>query len=229
VSSFNFAPWASGLAKASIRDTTTWKVLICRFNPKELTVSKSGRWHAGPQQAATDAPEPDYVSPEARSLSMELFFDDWEALAGDVSGQVEQLLAWTSPGSSMFSGQRTNPPILEFFWGPKKHITGYLESVSARYTLFRRDGTPVRATVNVTFKEVPQDAARQNPTSGGPGGRRTRVLGDGDTLQSVAHEEYGDPTFWRGLAVVNDVDDPLRLRNGTRILVPSVVEARASS
>ena len=221
--------WASGFAKASIVDTTSLKVLVCKFNPKELSVRKSGRWNPGRQQAALDAPEPDYISPEPRSLDMELFFDDWESLMGDVSGDVEQLLRWTSPSPSFFGGERENPPILEVFWGSKKHITGYLESVNARYTLFRRDGTPVRATVNASFKEVPQDSAGQNPTSGGPAGRRTRLVGDGDTLQSIAYAEYGDAALWRGLAAANGVDDPLRLRNGTRLLVPALPDARALS
>ncbi|MGZ8648284.1 MAG: CIS tube protein [Solirubrobacteraceae bacterium] len=222
--------WASGFAKASIVDTKSLKVLVCKFNPKELSIRKSGRWYSGRQQTAPGAPAPDFISPEPRSLDMELFFDDWEALMGDVSGDVDQLLKWTSPSSSsLFGGMPENPPILDVFWGAKKHITGYLESVSARYTLFRRDGTPVRATVNVTFKEVPEDAARQNPTSGGPAGRRTHLLGDGDTLQSVAYAEYGDASLWRGLAAANDVDDPLRLASGTRVLVPPISDARALS
>ena len=222
--------WASGFAKASIVDSKSLKVLVCKFNPKELSVRKSGRWYSGRQQTAPGAPAPDFISPEPRSLDMELFFDDWEALMGDVSGDVEQLLKWTSPSSSsLFGGMPENPPILDVFWGSKKHITGYLESVSARYTLFRRDGTPVRATVNATFKEVPEDAARQNPTSGGPAGRRTRLLGDGDTLQSIAYAEYGDASLWRGLAAANDVDDPLRVPSGTRILVPPISDARALS
>jgi hypothetical protein len=230
VSSFRFAPWASGLAKASIVSVDPpGAPLVCRFNPNELTVSKSSTWHVPREQTAENAPASEYISANPRSLQMTLFFDDWESLAGDVSGQVEKLLGWTTPTSLALPGQPKNPPIVAFFWGAKKHITGYLESVSARYTLFRRDGTPVRATVNVTFKEVPEDAARQNPTSGGPGGKRTRVLGDGDTLHSVAYEEYGDAALWRGLAVANGVDDPLRLPSGTRILVPSLVDARAAS
>src|SRR5439155_1089908 len=48
---------------------------------------------------------------------------------------------------------------------------------------------------------------------------------EGDTLQSIATNEYGNPNFWRGLARFNDIDDPLRLKLGTRILVPTREEA----
>jgi nucleoid-associated protein YgaU len=42
----------------------------------------------------------------------------------------------------------------------------------------------------------------------------------GDTLASVAYAEYGDPNGWRRLAEANDIDDPLRLRDGVVLHVP---------
>jgi nucleoid-associated protein YgaU len=65
----------------------------------------------------------------------------------------------------------------------------------------------------------------QNPTSGSIHARATHLISDGDTLQSIATKEYGNPNFWRGLAVFNDIDDPLRLTSGNRILLPSIDEA----
>jgi nucleoid-associated protein YgaU len=37
--------------------------------------------------------------------------------------------------------------------------------------------------------------------------------------------EYGDPTLWRRLAIYNGIDDPLRLRSGLRIFIPTAAEA----
>ena len=51
------------------------------------------------------------------------------------------------------------------------------------------------------------------------------MISEGDTLQSIATSEYGNPNLWRGLATFNDIDDPLRLKLGTRILVPTREEA----
>ena len=46
----------------------------------------------------------------------------------------------------------------------------------------------------------------------------------GDSLASVAYAEYGDATLWRPLARFNSIDDPLRIPDGTTILVPSAAE-----
>ena len=121
-----------------------------------------------------------------------------------------------------------NPPILSFQWGSNKVLAdfrGYLKSVSAKYTLFRADGVPLRATASISLEEVPQEPSGTNPTSGSLNSRRSQLISDGESLQSVAYREYGDPSLWRGLAVFNQIDDPLRIRAGSRILIPTPSEA----
>jgi nucleoid-associated protein YgaU len=44
-------------------------------------------------------------------------------------------------------------------------------------------------------------------------------------LQSIAYDEYRDPQLWRGIAATNNIDDPLRLRAGTSLLLPPADEA----
>jgi nucleoid-associated protein YgaU len=75
------------------------------------------------------------------------------------------------------------------------------------------------------MEEVPTEPKGQNPTSGALDSRRSHVVGDGDSLHSVAYTEYGDPTLWRSLAIYNGIDDPLRLRSGLRIFIPTAAEA----
>jgi nucleoid-associated protein YgaU len=103
----------------------------------------------------------------------------------------------------------------------------YLESVEAKYTLFRADGTPIRATCSIGLVEATNPAHRQNPTSGGRKGVETHILIEGETLHSVAWARFGDPTYWRAIAEFNGIDDPLRLASGTRLLIPPRRDAAA--
>jgi nucleoid-associated protein YgaU len=105
----------------------------------------------------------------------------------------------------------------------------YLESVTATYTMFSIDGTPIRATCDITLIEWSNPASRQNPTSGGLPGMETHVLIDGETLHSVAWARYGEAGFWRALADFNGIDDPLRVEPGTTLLIPPRREAAALS
>jgi len=202
--------------------------LTFSYNPSEMTTSKSATWNRPTTNAADDATDPQFAGVQPQAVQMEIFFDAYEDLFGDVSDDVKTLFEWTKPTSTSAKKRQHNPPILSFEWGSNKVLAdfrGYLETVSAKYTMFRADGTPIRATASITLKEIPVDKPRQNPTSGSLNSRRSHVLRDGDSLQSVAYREYGNPAMWRSLAVFNGIDDPLRLIAGSSILIPSAGEA----
>lgn len=212
------------LIKAYIEARATGRRLSCRFNPTEYTVATAANWSSSPGSGTEGAPIPQFIGSTARTLQLELFFDQRDSSSGNVAGDVDLLFTWTAPTRESIAKQAPRPPLVVFHWGTSTSASfqAYVQSVSARYSLFRADGTPVRAHVNVTLQEAPQEPAAQNPTSGGPGWHRTHTLAAGDTLQSVAFAEYGDATAWRILAESNGIDDPLRVLPGTRLLVPPV-------
>jgi Contractile injection system tube protein len=212
------------LEKAFIALKEGGQRLTCAFNPREYTISKSATWHKTPAKGAKSAPKPEFVGANPSSMSMELFFDAFES-SGDVSKDINTLLEWTGPTQKSLADNKPNPPIVVFHWGNKSFFDAYIKQVSAKFTLFDSDGTPLRATVNVGFEEVPMEKPKTNPTSGGPAGRRTHVVGASDTLHSVAYSEYGDAALWRGLAAFNRIDDPLRVGTGTTLLIPPATVA----
>jgi hypothetical protein len=202
--------------------------LTCAFNPREYTISKSGSWHKTPAKGAKSAPKPEFVGANPRSMQMELLFDGWES-SGDVSKSVDTLLEWTSPTKKSIADNKPNPPIVVFHWGSKSFFEAYVKQASAKYTLFHPDGTPLRASVTVGFEEVPAEPAKTNPSSGGAVGKRTHLVAGADSLHSIAYAEYGDASLWRGLAVANGIDDPLRVPRGRTLLIPPATVAGALS
>ena len=108
-----------------------------------------------------------------------------------------------------------------FQWGPNWSFKAAITSLSVRYTLFREDGTPVRATATVTFQEIDDNPQGQNPTSiSREPGRKRREVRPHDTLALIAYEEYGDATRWRVIAEENQIEDPLNLAPGTVLSIP---------
>jgi len=199
-----------------------------RYNPTEYSVSKSARWNRPPTRGAESATPPEFTGSDPMSISMEIFLDAFEETAGDVSGDIETLLSWTRPTPVSRTQGLAQPPLLRFVWGTSpvlQSFQGFLKSVQARHTMFRYDGTPIRATANITLEEVTPETPAQNPTSGSREGRRAHVVTEGETLQSIAYREYGRPTLWRGLAAFNDIDDPMRVPPGSELLIPTTAEA----
>jgi hypothetical protein len=219
------------LKKAFLELKDGSKRLECMFNPREYTVSKSSTWHKTPAKGAKSAPKPEFVGANPRSMQMELFLDAWEA-SGDVSKAIDTLMDWTTPTHDSLSDNKPNPPIVVFHWGvtASASFDAYIKQVSAKYTMFEADGTPVRATVNLSLEEVPADPPpKTNPSSGGVAGRRTHLVTGADTLHSIAQAEYGNAALWRGLAELNAIDDPLRVRPGTTLMIPPAIAAAERS
>jgi nucleoid-associated protein YgaU len=199
--------------------------LTFQFNPKEYTVSKSASWKKEPAKGAKKTSMPEFQGAEPRSLSVEFFLDKASSPSHDLKKDIEQLFKCCTPLDDTVQKNEPSPPFVIFSWGKNVTFTAHVKKVSAKYTLFSDDGLPIRAVCTLDLEELPTDHPRQNPTSGGLKARRTHTLVAGDTLPTVASAEYGDPRFWRAIAVANGIDDPLRLRSGSRLLIPAAEDA----
>lgn len=195
-----------------------------QFNPKEFSVEKSAQWTFRQSAGSSKAPPAQYNGPNPTSVTLEMFLDASEREDGDVSADVQRLVDACIPTDASETNDRPLPPAVRFGWD-KVYFEGYLEKVSARYTLFRSNGKPIRAVCNLTLKEIEQPARRQNPTSGGLSASASVQVVEGDTLPGIAYARYGDPRFWRAIADANGVDDPMRVRPGTRLLIPPATQA----
>lgn len=197
------------------------------FNPKEYSISKSTQ---APRQTTPNAEgsgTPQFTGPQPQTLSVELFLDATEEGAGNrVADYVEFLMESCSASRASKDKRQPSLPIVVFGWGTTTSFPAFVKQVSVKYTMFQPDGTPVRATCSVSLEEVPDPPQGQNPTSGGDSAQRSHTLVAGESLASIAWDEYRDPALWRSLAERNGVDDPMRLANGARLLVPAVEHAR---
>ena len=203
--------------------------LTFMYNPAELTTAKTANWNRPQQKGAGSAGKPQFTGAGPQTVQMEIWFDAWDQADADVTGCVKTLFEWTKPTPTSITKKLPRPPVLGFEWGANQILADlkfFLKTVNAKYVLFKPDGTPVRASATITLEEVPEDPPKQNPSSGARESRRSHLMGAGDSLHSVAWREYGDASLWRGIAAFNEIDDPLRVAAGTRILVPTADEAR---
>lgn len=220
---YDSQPSGSGAKPGDYRDSVDFQ-----FNPKEVTIQKGATWERKPAQSAATAAPAAFTGPGPCKLTVEMFFDATETTDGSVVPAVEGLFACCVPTKESLSAKKPSPPLVVLQWGTVSSFPAFVTSVSAKYTLFRGDGTPIRALCSVSMEEMPGDPPGQNPTSGSREVRRVHRMVTGDSLSSVAFAEYGDPTRWRALAAFNDIDDPMRLRTGAVLLLPSLEELAAS-
>ena len=200
-----------------------------QFNPTELTLSKSASWTSRQSPLFKFASLPNFAGAQAHSLSFTIFLDSSMTPSGTtVQDQVEALLKCCEVTDESIALLQPSTPWVFFQWGSFSTVSfnAYMESVTAKYTYFNSSGVPLRATCDLSIKQIPPLLGGQNPTSGALAAHRSHRVVAGDTLQSLAWREYGDATVWRTIAEANGIDDPLRLQNGDELLIPSPDQVR---
>jgi nucleoid-associated protein YgaU len=194
------------------------------YNPKEYNYRKGASWDRKPAKGAKSAAPPEFKGAEPSSMTVEVFLDGYES-GRDISPQIKLLTSCCVPLPETLKKKHPSPPWVIFGWGTQIHITAYVKSVDVKCTLFQPDGTPLRATCTVAMEEIADEVGLPNPTSHGFSALRSRTVVAGDTLQSIAYQEYGDPGAWRVVARANGIDDPMRVPTGSRLLIPDLDQA----
>lgn len=203
------------LEKATIEYTANGRkeTVEVLFNPSEYRLNKANQF-AEIAVPGLEAPPLQFVRGGARTLSMQLFFDTFEK-GSDVRDHTQKITTLLSVDNELHA-----PPICHFSWGDLNFI-GVLERADQRFTLFLSDGTPVRATMDVSFKEFIEND-RQGRLLSSADFTKHYAVHRGDSLSAIAGREYGDPAMWRLIAEENDIDLPLNLRPGQILVIPAI-------
>ena len=202
--------------KATIRNLENQEEFEVMFNPTEYSLSKSNSW-TQVSIRESNVPRTYFSGGDPTELSIELFFDTYER-GEDVRDYTKKVIALTKIAEQK-DGFR--PPRCMFSWGKVFNFAAVITSLSYRYTLFRDDGIPLRATMNVTFREASDAGVKQgqeSPPMGIPG-YKVFIVKPGDTIDSIAAREYGDPKAWRFIADTNSLVDPKDLRPGQALII----------
>jgi LysM repeat protein len=142
-----------------------------------------------------------------------------------VSERVKQFIDLTF----RMNGSIHEPNFLVAEWGGKEDggliFACRLASVNVSYSSFNRDGSPLRAELDVSLisdQDVKKRMAIENKSS--PDVAHYRVVKSGDTLPLLTKEVYGSAVYYLRVAQVNNLDDFRNLQPGQELLFPPLEE-----
>ena len=199
------------------------------FNPSEFSVERTNQFA---EVSIPGLPSSifQFVKGGARTLTVDLFFDTYEEgtdvriftdrITGWDSGSMFSKLPGISKGLMDIDSDLHAPPICMFVWGAFI-FPCIIERVTKRFTMFLPEGIPVRATLTVALKEYKEYEAQLQEASRQSADRtKTWRVKQGDSLWSIAAEEYDDPDLWRPIAEANNIDNPRILKSGVELIIP---------
>lgn len=211
-------------------DPLTWVDVL--FNPTEYGIDR-GASYADLPVPGLPTPILQFVRGEADMLNVELFLDRTDQRDGrqgdSVEGDLAKLRQFVQIDPRLHA-----PPVCCFQWGAVVQqrdpegpgFQGVVTALKEKYALFDDQGHILRARVSLTLKSyVPAEVQLRELKRQSPDRTHVRVLREGERLDQIANEAYGNPRLWRTIAEANDVDRPRFVRPGAPLWVPALNDA----
>ncbi len=193
----------------------TYEVMI---NPAKYEQGYSIEYNKrNPVGAAGSSPK--FSKVPAETVKFQLIFDSTGVVEGastDLPSEIKKFQGLVYD----YDGDIHSPYFVELTWGTTL-FKGRLTSMQISYTLFKPDGTPLRAEVNVEFIEfldartIARIANKKSPDLS-----HVRIMRGGETLPLLCHQIYNDSSRYIEIAKVNKLKHFRNIPPGTQLYFP---------
>jgi len=217
-------------------------VYVVQVNPSRYTLNHT-LTYANLQGQGNSGRDAVYSNSEPTALQFEFLFDGTgvvpppsalgdvplvgaiaSALSGEEEFGVMEEIAKFDHVVYEHDGEVHGPRKVQLTWGTLVFPCA-LTSLNYQFTLFKPDGTPLRAQANCNFQEAMTDSQRELlENNSSPDLTHIREIKEGDTLPLMAHRIYGDARHYIEVARVNKLVNFRRLRAGTRLTLPPIAK-----
>lgn len=129
-----------------------------------------------------------------------------------------------------FNGSIHSPNYLRLQWGERFIFDCRMTKLNLNYTLFKPDGTPLRATAKSSFMEFTNKVKlAKEETKSSPDLSHSRTVKAGDTLPLLCAEIYGSGRYVPQVARFNNLSGFRQLQQGTTLVFPALAAEQGAS
>lgn len=172
------------------------------------------------QEQGTQGNNPTYSRTPPEEMQFDFVFDNSGVLAG--SREVDEQISEFKKLAYSVDGDIHRPNFLKILWGSLS-FNCILKSLTINYTLFKPDGTPVRAMLNATFLNVVEEERRAvEQGNNSPDLTHIRYSKEGDTLALLTYKIYKNACLFPQVARFNGLTNLRKLKPNTRIVFPPI-------
>lgn len=189
---------------------------VVMFNPESLSVAEPHRYNVETPPGGSGSVVK-YESTGARNFNFEFLIDGTGA-SGDKREVLEEVNKFKL--ATGFFGDLHRPAYLVLIWGTFI-VKCVMTTMETRYTLFRKNGSPLRATIAANFTEYTtreENVRLLNLAS--PDLTQFKETKAGDKLPLLSFQVYEDSRYFMEIARVNGIVNLRKLETGQRLVFP---------
>lgn len=189
------------------------------INPEKISWNKEVSYNEE-QAPATAAPSQKYKNTPKSDLSFDIIIDCTgivDSSRKDMATEIKKLedVIYT------YNGEIHRPNFVIVQWGKNLLFKSVLKKIDTTYTLFKPDGSPIRAEISLGFggyadaKTVAQQEKKESPDM-------THLVDvkDGDTLPGLSNRIWGDSSHYIHVARFNKLPKFRRLIANQQLVFP---------
>lgn len=188
-----------------------------QVNPEKFSFTRSLKANTRSQSGANSTSTQLQGYGQA-TLNMELHFDSTGVIKGktDVEGYLQEL----QDVVYKYNGNKHKPKYLKVMWG-KFVFYCHLKQMNIECSLFKMDGTVLRAKATLAFMEHVNNLQKTEESwNRSPDLTHLKTVRIGDNITQMCKDVYDDPKYYVEIAKANELVNFRNLRLGDQLLFP---------
>lgn len=196
------------------------------INPDTIKIQKSIEYNE--QQApATSSASQKYKSTPSDKLSFEIVIDCTGIVDSKRIDMAKEITALETIIYT-YNGKIHRPNFVKVQWGQNITFNGVLESIDISYTLFKPDGSPLRAKISLSFSQYisPKTVTMQDAPQS-PDLTHIVTVSEGMSLPQLCLQTWNDDSLYIQVAEFNGLNKFRNLNGISKLIFPPINTANS--
>ncbi len=192
------------------------------INPESLKWDRSIDYNEKQSPDSSSASQK-YKNTPSEKLSFDIIIDCTgvvDSKRTDLTAEIELLesIVYT------YNGTIHRPNFVKVQWGKNLIFNGVLKSFDTSYTLFKPDGSPLRAKVSLSFSEyISPSTVKKLDKQESPDVTHLVNVVEGDTLPGLCQKIWNDNSYYIQVAEYNKLNKFRNLKGVENLLFPPII------
>lgn len=124
-----------------------------------------------------------------------------------------------------YNGNIHRPNFVKVQWGKDLIFKGVLTSLDTSYTLFKPDGSPLRAKLSISLSQyISPKTVEKLDKKGSPDITHLVTVVEGMTLPQLCFQVWNDDSYYIKVAQYNDLNKFRDLRGTEKLIFPPIIQ-----